>query len=51
MYSKFQKIQKQKKKFRFGGVKLQNQIKLKKNEELMAGYQEVECLWNMLPPW
>ena len=24
--------------------------KIEKNEELIAGYQEVECLWNVLSP-
>ena len=24
--------------------------KIDKNEELIAGYQEAECLWNVLPP-
>ena len=24
--------------------------KIQKTEELIAGYQEAECLWNVLPP-
>ena len=30
--------------------KWQNQMKLKKNEELISGYQEAKYLWNGLPP-
>ena len=38
------------KKFRFGAVKMAKSIKIEKPEELVAGYQEAECLWNVLPP-
>ena len=36
------------KKFRFDGVKMVKSNKIEKNEKLIAGYQEVECLWNVL---
>ena len=36
------------KKFRFGGIKMAKPNKIEKNEELVAGYQEVECFWNVL---
>ena len=32
------------KKVRFGGVKMAKSNKIEKTEELVAGYQEVECL-------
>ena len=36
------------KKVRFGGVKIAKSIKIEENEELIAGHQEIECLWNVL---
>ena len=43
----FRKYRSRKKK-RFGGVKLRKSNKIEKTEELIAGYQEAECLWNIL---
>ena len=36
------------KKIRFSEVKMAKPIKTEKTEELIAGYQEVESLWNVL---
>ena len=38
------------KEFRFGGVKMAKSNKIEKTEELIAEYQEAECLWNVLSP-
>ena len=38
------------KKFRFGEVKMEKSNKTEKTEELIEGYQEAECLWNVLSP-
>ena len=50
MYSKFQKTQRQKKKFKFGGVKMAKSNEIDKTEELIAGCQEAECILNVLSP-
>ena len=34
------------KEFRFGGVKMAKSNKIEKTEELIAEYQEAECLWS-----
>ena len=36
------------KKFRFAGVKMEKSNIIEKTEELMTGYQETKCLWNVL---
>ena len=51
MYIKFQKIQKQKKSLDLVKQKLVKLIKIEKTEELIAQYQEGECLWYVLFPW
>ena len=38
------------KKFRFGLVKMAKSNKIGETVELIAGYQEGECLWNVLSP-
>ena len=38
------------KKFRFGKIKRAKSNKIGKPEELIAGYQEAECIWNVLSP-
>ena len=43
MYSKFRKYR-NRKKFRFGGVKMAKSNKIGKTEELIAGYKEAECV-------
>ena len=44
----FRKYGSKKEKFTLGGVKTAKSNKTKKTEELIAGYQETECLWNVL---
>ena len=46
----FKKYRSRKKKFRFGGVKMAKSNKIEKTEELIAGYQGIECLWSVLSP-
>ena len=41
---------KSKKKFRFRGLKMAKSNKIEKTEQLITGYQEAECLWDVLPP-
>ena len=36
------------KKFRFAGVKMKKSNIIEKTEELMTGYKETNCLWNVL---
>ena len=40
---------KSKKKFRFGRLKMAKSNKIEKTEQLITGYQEAECLWDVLP--
>ena len=38
------------KKFRFAGLKMEKSNIIEKTEELMTGYKETKCLWNVLSP-
>ena len=44
----FRKYISKKKKFRLGGVKMAKLSKIEKTQDLIAGYQEAECLWIVL---
>ena len=36
--------------FRLGGLTISKSSKIEKTEQLIIGYQEVECLWNVFSP-
>ena len=44
----FRKYISKKKKFRLGEVKMAKLNKIEKTQDLIAGYQEAECLWMVL---